>query len=308
MSALGPAQLRKAAAACGLTPASWVPEASEGRAEQATFRPVRLVEAEALGFLPVGKARPWPGPVAFLDGVQRYQIVAYAGVSPVVWAEIAAAVRERAGRRLRTMAQRGRRILVGRPDALAALRGADHGCEEAVLPDDEPPHPIRDFTLVRRTVDTERGRLEVEVGHRYRLASPHWLIVDGSLAQSPQWAADPRMLGVMKSHASLPFTGSDLERYLRLPAGCRTTVFSPAGDEVAPVYSWAFRLWPWEGRDLFHGLIRVEAAPTEETMVQAGEICRWLLAERAPVSTPDPRWDRLLYGIHAVEEFLKARG
>ena len=31
-----------------------------------------------------------------------------------------------------------------------------------------------------------------------------------------------------------------------------------------------------------------------------------LLAERAPLSTPDPRWDRLLYGIHAVERHLRA--
>ena len=34
---------------------------------------------------------------------------------------------------------------------------------------------------------------------------------------------------------------------------------------------------------------------------------RWLLAERAPLSRPDPRWDRLLYGVAAVERHLRAR-
>jgi hypothetical protein len=38
------------------------------------------------------------------------------------------------------------------------------------------------------------------------------------------------------------------------------------------------------------------------------ELSRWILAERAPVSTPDVRWDRLLHGIRAVEEYLGASG
>jgi hypothetical protein len=82
-------------------------------------------------------------------------------------------------------------------------------------------------------------------------------------------------------------------------------VFAPAGREVAPVYSWALRLWPWEGKDLLHGLIRIEAAPCPETLSEADQLSRWLLAERSPVSTPDPKWDRLLYGIRSVEEYLR---
>ena len=57
-----------------------------------------------------------------------------------------------------------------------------------------------------------------------------------------------------------------------------------------------------------HGLIRVEAAPTEQTVATVDELSRWLLAERAPVSTPDNRWDRLLCGIRAVEEYLRSSG
>jgi hypothetical protein len=111
---------------------------------------------------------------------------------------------------------------------------------------------------------------------------------------------------VVKSHATLPFDGPDLERYLRLPQGHRSSLFAPASRRFAPVTAWALRLWPWEGKDLFHGLIRVEVAPENGVPARADELSRWLLAERAPVSTPDPRWDRLLYGIHGVETYLKA--
>ncbi|HSE67337.1 MAG TPA: hypothetical protein VLB12_10130 [Gemmatimonadales bacterium] len=43
-------------------------------------------------------------------------------------------------------------------------------------------------------------------------------------------------------------------------------------------------------------------------MTHVDELSRWILAERAPVSTPDSRWDRLLYGIRAVEEYLRSSG
>src|SRR5919198_5525733 len=113
------------------------------------------------------------------------------------------------------------------------------------------------------------------------------------------------MIGVAKSHATLPFGGAELECYLRLPAGHRSSVFAPETRSVAPVHAWALRLWPWEGKDLLHGLIRVEVCPANADSDTANAISRWLLAERAPMSTPDPRWDRLLYGIHAVEVFLR---
>jgi len=256
----------------------------------------------------VGGPEPWPGVVAFLDGTQRYEVMAYAGSSPVVVAEIGAAVLERRNRHLHVATVARRRLLIARPEVLLELGETAAGHEAVALPEDGPAHPVHDFVLARREVDRARGRLEVAIGHRYREISDGWLIVDGTLSESPQWAADPRMLGICKSHATLPFAGTDLEAYLRLPAGSRSPVFQPAGHEVAPVCSWALRLWPWQGKDLLHGLIRVEAAPTLETVAHADQLSRWLLAERAPVSTPDPRWDRLLYGIRAVEEYLRASG
>ncbi|HTS87510.1 MAG TPA: hypothetical protein VMG41_03385 [Gemmatimonadales bacterium] len=299
-------RLRRAVAARGFTPATWIPAASEGRAEEATIRPARLLEAVPLSGHAVGTPEPWPGTVAFLDGTQRYEVMAYAGASPVVVAEIGAAVLERRERHLQVAVAERRRLVLARPHVLDRLEDVIEDHVAVMLADEGPVHPVHDFQLARREVDRARGRLEIEVGYAYRRASSEWLLVDGSLAESPDWAADPRMLGIAKSHATLPFSGDDLEAYLRLPAGWRSPVFEPAGNEVAPVYSWALRLWPWEGKDLLHGLIRIEAAPTPETLAAADRISRWLLAERSPVSTPDPRWDRLLYGIHAVEEYLRA--
>jgi hypothetical protein len=114
------------------------------------------------------------------------------------------------------------------------------------------------------------------------------------------------MVGVSKSHSTLPFQGDDLVIYLQLPAGHRSSIFQPASRRHAPVHAWALRLWPWAGRDLLYGLVRVEVAARRESLAVADTICRWLLAERAPISAPDGRWDRLLYGIRGVEEYLRA--
>ncbi|MGB7211362.1 MAG: hypothetical protein WBC97_01935 [Gemmatimonadales bacterium] len=248
----------------------------------------------------------WPGPVGFLDGVQQWEPVASAGVSPLVVADVAAAVRLREGRRFRTAVLRRERVVIGRPEALASAGAALDGWDTLALPVDEPPHPVGDLFLARAAVERRRSQLEREVGHAFRAASTEWLVVDGSLTESPDWALDPRMVGVIKSHASLPFAGQELETYLRLPPRARSSVFRPASRARAPVHSWALRLWPWEGKDLLYGLVRVEVAPSKDVAARADEISRWVLAERAPMSTPDARWDRLLYGIHDVERYLKS--
>jgi len=299
--------LRRLLAVRGLTPASLVPESSGGRTEEACIRPARLLEGAALKHVPVGTPEAWAGPVAFLDGIQRSSLVAYAGATPVVVAEIAAAVRERCGAALATVVEERRVVAIARPAALALAGDALEGLATIALPEEEPPHPVRDLFEVRRAVDRARGALELTVADRFRARSDGWLVVDGALSESPRWAADPRILGVAKSHATLPFEGEALERYLRLPPGHRTSVFAPESRSVAPVSAWALRLWPWEGRDLFHGLVRVEVAPVNGTPAAADRLSRFLLAERSPISTPDPRWDRLLYGIHSVEQYLRAR-
>ena len=41
------------------------------------------------------------------------------------------------------------------------------------------------------------------------------------------------------------------------------------------------RLWPWEGKDLLFGLVRVEVAPENGSTEQANTISRWIMADRA---------------------------
>jgi hypothetical protein len=301
------ALLRRRLAVRGLTPASAVPESSGGRSEEACIRPARLVEDSALRCRPVGTAEAWPDPLAFLDGVQRMHLVAYAGAAPIYVAELAAAIRERTGTRLTTVAEDRRRVVIARPRALESAGDALEGFATLALPEDEPPHPVRDLTQAARALDRARGQLELELGRRFRARSSGWLLVDGSLAESPEWAADPRTIGVSKSHATLPFEGAELELYLRLPPAHRTSIFAPQTRSVAPVHAWALRLWNWEFKDLFHGLVRIEVSPANGVPDIADLLSRRLLAERAPISTPDPRWDRLLYGIHSVEQYLRAR-
>lgn len=298
--------LRRALAAAGITPASAVPPASAGRREEAEIHLAELVEGRHVEARPVGGPTGWPDPVAFLDGVQHSEVVGYAGSSPIVVASIGAAVRERNDRVLATRIVRHRRLVVGRRSALDAAGPALDALERIELSDADPPHPIRELAQAGAALDDARGALEVAVGIAWRGISRGWLVVDGSLAESPVWAQDPHMVGVAKSHSSLPFDGSNLEQYLRLPTAHRSPIFIPASRRLAPVRAWGLRLWPWEGKDLLHGLIRVEVAPANGTPEMADRISSWLLAEKAPISAPDPRWDRMLYGIRSVEEFLKA--
>jgi hypothetical protein len=298
--------LRRSLAAAGITPASVIPPASAGRREEAEIHPAQLLEGETVEAMEVGEPSGWPDPVAFLDGVQHSEVVGYAGSSPIVVASVAAAVRERRARVLATRIVRRRNVAIGRGSALDAAGAVLDSFERIELPDTDPAHPIRELAQAGAALDNARGALEVAVGVAYRSESRDWLVVDGSLAESPVWAGDARMVGIAKSHSSLPFEGTDLEAYLRLPQGHRSPIFAPASRRLAPVRAWAVRLWPWEGKDLLHGLIRVEVAPANGTPEMADRISRWLLAERAPISAPDPRWDRMLYGIRSVEEFLKA--
>lgn len=309
MPAVSTVSLRRLLSQRGFIPATWIPEASEGRAEEATIKPARLVEGEVVASHPVGSAEPCPDPVAFLDGIQRYEIVGYFDAAPLVVARVAAAVRERAGPgcRPRLAVALERRLAIGRQDVLDRVADVLEGTRLMPLDEEVVGHPVREVQAAKRVVDRERGAAELEVGRQFRAESDGWLIIDGALSEGIDWVADPRMIGVVKSHSTLPFDGVDQVTYLRILYANRSSVFAPETRSLAPVHSWALRQWPWEGEDLFHGLVRIETNAGDDTLDRVDQLSRWLLAERAPVSTPDPRWDRLLYGIHDVELYLRAR-
>jgi hypothetical protein len=276
-----------------------------GRQDAPGYAPARLLEPP-MRAVAVGAATPLDGPLAFLDGVQHTAVLGHLGTAPLVAARIAAGVRRRVERRTTGVVVRQEVVVVGRPEALSRC---DLGPEirAIALDTEDPPHPLGDVDRARAQVDRARVQLEIAAASAYR--SQHrddWLVVDGTLTVSPEWSADPRMVGVIKSHASLPFAGMELETYLTLPAGHRSAVFAPGTRQVTPVHSWALRLRDWGAHDLLHGLVRVETAARATIPGDADAISRWLLTEVAPIAN-DPRADRLLYGVHDVERWLRAR-
>jgi hypothetical protein len=303
----------EAIVAAGAVRASYVPEASIGRSAALEPTGAELVEGEALAVHPVPVSAAGPSVVSFLDGIQQWAVVGYDGVTPIVRAYVAAAVRRREpDRRLRTAGEAAREFAITRLAALSAsVRRAleADGVEIVDLTADETGQPGTALRAAHLRVDRGREEVERELGERAaaRLGSDEWLVVDGLLSESRILAEHPRALGVIKSHGAQYFEGAALERALTLPAEHRTSAFRPLGHQHRPVYSWYLRLWPWEGNDLLYGLLRIEARAHGASVAQAATLSGWLLRERAPVSTPDARWDRLLYPIHDVETYLRAR-
>jgi hypothetical protein len=255
-----------------------------------------------------------PRAASFLNGMERWAVRVYDGVIPLVDAYVAAAVRRRddAGV-LHTIIERSRAFALA---PLEQMTPALRRLLEQAAPELEPVdgdlagQPVRYLEAVEATVRRARARLEREVAEACLdgLGPDEWLVLDGRLSRSPAVARHPRALGVIKSHGTQFLEGRGLERALTLPAGHRTSVFTVRGGHTrTEVYSWYLRLWPWEGNELFYGLLRVEARAHADSIARASELSGWLWAERAPLATPAARWDRLLYPLHHVEEYLKVR-
>jgi len=301
--------------AAGVVPASSVPEASLGRTDVEEFTGADLVEDPELRIHPLVRVRPLaPAAVAFLDGIEHWRVAGYAGVTPIVEAYVAAAVRRRGGdRRLRTVAEQTEELAITRLDRLPdAVRRALEGTEVRVveIPAEDAGLPARALPAARVAMQAARAALERRLAERHAAAmsAEEWLVVDGVLSDSAALSAHPRTLGVVKSHGAQYFEGPELERALTLPVSHRTSVFRPRTRGARrDIHSWYLRLWPWEGKDLLYGLLRVEARAHADTIALASRVSAWLMDERAPLATPDRRWDRLLYPIHDVETYLRAR-
>ncbi|MGH7645069.1 MAG: hypothetical protein ACREMR_05740 [Gemmatimonadales bacterium] len=297
----------------GVVPVSYVPDASVGRADRNDVATAALVEGDALSAHPIDPAGAGPSAACFIDGIQRWRVVGVQGVVPIVRAYVAAAARRRGpDRRLATVADESREFVITQreglqPPARRALE--ESGLEIVDLPAEDVGQPSRTLTAAHLRVDRAREAMERSLAERCAagLGPEEWLVVDGLLSDSERLAAHPRALGVIKSHGTQFFEGADLERALTLPDRHRTSVFAPRSHAHRAVYSWYLRLWPWEGNDLLYGLLRIEARAHPETVTRASATSGWLYAERAPLTTPDTRWDRLLYPIHDVETYLNAR-
>jgi len=260
----------------------------------------------------VGGPAPPPEQTAFLDGIQRYAVEGRFGLVPVVRGYVAAAALRREGDRLRLAEHEAEEMIVvplerispGQRQALADTGIPLLDCEAG-----ERAHPVVDVQLAARAVERRREELEVAVATALLRSEPDsWLVVDGGLGGLTHLLGSaPRVLGLIKSHETQFLDGPDLEVAVTLPEGHRSSVFARRVGGRSSVYTWYLRLWSWEDRDLLHGLVRIERPATDAALAEATAVSRWLLAERAPLSAPDGRWDRLLYPIRQVETFLRAQ-
>jgi hypothetical protein len=169
-----------------------------------------------------------------------------------------------------------------------------------------------------RRASSLRDSLEEELLYRWSEmeTGDAWIAVDGQLPLPVKNA-----VGLIKNARRLFFGGEEARMLLDLEAGERTTAFVPpwraerrdAGRTEEERASWYVRLWPAdakaEGVDATGGLVRVESIVPGTTNAENtpvfDEVSRWILAERAPLAKPDPRWPSMVYPIGYVENILK---
>lgn len=253
---------------------------------------------------------------AFLDGAQDIRIVNHSRGTPVVWGTVSAAVRARVNRRLVSWAGHAP-IVVSRfyipfryAEGLRIDGGTGSGFVDTAPADASGKfpsrHPAALMEAAVKKVQWDRERCEVQLAEAWCDMEDGVLYVDGGLTASPVTSRSRNVIGVIKTHRRLYAEGSAFRVLVDLDAGCRTSVFNVAPPNRHPVASWYVRIRSAAGRDALFGLVRVEAANTPDIADRADEISRWLIAEGSPLALPDGRWDKMAYGVHDTEQFLRA--
>ena len=276
----------------------------------------------------------------FLDGVQSSREIGLIRMSPVIVSTVAAAIVNRCERRFTRMLLESPPVVV---QAVILPRSAGEASVEAFWdlllaagfselgPDEVPtsPHLVLDSAEYIAEADPsdyvgmrERARVRVrslrerleggllrrwEGDDRVLADSETWIAVDGQLKDIRE--SNRRAIGLIKSVARPEFVGKDVGMLLDLGVGMRTTSFVPdwqlRRERSQRRTSWYLRMWPPQrGADALGSLMRVEA-PRDTEPERIDEISRWILAERAPLAKPDPRWPAMIYPIHYVEKILK---
>ncbi len=276
----------------------------------------------------------------FLDGVQSSRELGRVEMAPVIVATVAAAIVNRCDRRFSRMPIESPPTVV---QAVILPRSTGDARVEAFWelllkagfselgPDEVPSYPhlvldsaeyiaeadpsdyvgMRERARVR--VRALRERLEGGMMRRWELDDrtledpDAWIAVDGQLKDIRE--SNRQAIGLIKSVARPEFVGKDVGMLLDLEPGMRTTSFVPdwqlRRDPSERRTSWYLRMWPPQrGADALGSLMRVEA-PRDMEPALVDEISRWILAERAPLAKPDPRWPAMIYPIHYVEKILK---
>jgi hypothetical protein len=284
----------------------------------------RLISATVLEGEAVLRARrvfeaPVQGFRGFLDGTQRSWPVSYLGGGPIVLGRVAAVIRERRNRRMHTWGTPlveshvyAPRTLIDPSDwaTLAAAYGdrlvdVTDGAADIVA----HPFALRDAAI--HQVQAHREALERRLAESWCQRENDRLFIDGGISGSEAVAVSSCTVGVVKSHRTLYADGAALRVVLGLAYRERSSVFRITSPKRTTVASWYLRLRDPAGHDPMWGLVRVEIAHPEpqemhDITARADEVSRWILAESTPLSLPDARWDKMVYGIRDCEEFLRA--
>jgi hypothetical protein len=231
---------------------------------------------------------------------------------------VAAVVRQRRNRRLTTW-QRPvveRRLYacvrVMHPDQRRALDGLEIEVVDTTPESGDPsvhPFTLRDEAVHR--VQAHRERAEQRLAEAWCTHQDEPLFIDGGISGSEKVAISECTVGVVKSHRTLYAEGDALQTIYRLRRRERSSVFRITSPKRVTVASWYLRLRDAAGHDPMWSLVRVEIAlPARGDGASLGdradEVSRWILAEATPLSLPDGRWDKMVYGIRDCEEFLRA--
>lgn len=283
--------------------------------ESTTVREHRIADPATIGF------------DAFLDGAQDSRIVHHCDGVPIVFGRVAAVVRQRVLRRMVTWKRPVCRSRFYIPRDLVAptlwMRIVDQGFDVVDTTDasgsqgarawaSENPHP---FAVAQRALDAvkrERELVERQLAEDWCATRSEMLYLDGSIATSERVAAAPNAVGVIKSHRTLYVSGAAMRVVQSLRVNHRSSVIRVEAYHRTPVASWYLRVRDAAGQDPMWGLLRVETAmpdigaSPQSIADQANRISRWILAELMPLSLPDSRWDKMVYGIRDCEEFLRA--
>jgi hypothetical protein len=282
-----------------------------------SLRNADVLDANGMRAYQVGSVVTAPRFAAFLDGAQ-WSLALWAGGVPVVHGTVAAVVRRRDERRMTTWGQPVVRRALYAPIAMLpsdwseALAGLDVDVVDTLAKrQPESGHPFELQEIAYQSVLAARENIEKALAEEWVESTPLDLFVDGGIAGSARVARAPNVVGVVKSHQRLYASADHLPMLMRLQGGERSSVVRVAESKRAPVASWYLRLRDATGHDPFWGLVRVEVAletPNDWVALsaRADEVSRWILAEALPLSVPDARWDKMVYGIRDCEEFLRA--
>ena len=289
---------------------------SRGVQDAPTLRDAQVIEAGGMRrhSIPGGGASVSRF-AAFLDGAQ-WSPVLWAGATPVVHGTVAAVVRQRKARRMTTwrppIVRRALYAPLGllTPEWSDALAGAHLDVVDTLSKrKPESGHPFELQEMAYQAVLNAREGVERELAEQWGDATDDELFIDGGISCLGRVAKSASVVGVVKSHQRLYSAAADLPVILHLAAGERSSVVKIAESKRAAVASWYLRLRDSAGHDPFWGLVRVEVAIDSDLArlsTRADEVSRWIFAEALPLSVPDARWDKMVYGIRDCEEYLRA--